>query len=65
MRCPAARVHVARPQSRLTRRWPRCTFFSDTIKGVLSLPGNTTLEYKAHNSSLQDRTSFRNTDKFR
>lgn len=37
----------------------------DTLKALLYLPPDTLLEYKQHNSSLQDKSSFRNTDKFR
>lgn len=37
----------------------------DTMKRVLDLPTDTTVEYKAHNVSIHDQTSFRNTDVFR
>ncbi|KAI9312496.1 translation initiation factor eIF 4e-like domain-containing protein [Dichotomocladium elegans] len=37
----------------------------DTIKRVLSLPQDATLEYKTHNDSLKDNSSFCNTDIFR
>ncbi|KAI9496276.1 translation initiation factor eIF 4e-like domain-containing protein [Zychaea mexicana] len=37
----------------------------DTIKKVLSLPQDTTMEYKTHNDSLKDNSSFCNTDVFR
>ncbi|SAM07737.1 hypothetical protein [Absidia glauca] len=37
----------------------------DTIKKVLSLPNDTTMEYKSHNVALRDNSSFRNTDVFR
>ncbi|XP_015916560.1 eukaryotic translation initiation factor 4E type 2 [Parasteatoda tepidariorum] len=36
----------------------------DTLKRVLNLPPNTVMEYKTHNDSLRDKTSFRNTDVF-
>ncbi|XP_035220222.1 eukaryotic translation initiation factor 4E type 2-like [Stegodyphus dumicola] len=36
----------------------------DTLKRVLNLPPNTIMEYKTHNNSLRDRSSFRNTDVF-
>ncbi|GIY82148.1 eukaryotic translation initiation factor 4E type 2 [Caerostris darwini] len=36
----------------------------DTLKRVLNLPPNTALEYKTHNDSLRDKSSFRNTDVF-
>jgi translation initiation factor 4E len=35
----------------------------DILKKVLMLPPATVLEYKAHNQSLKDNSSFRNTDK--
>ncbi|KAG2236391.1 hypothetical protein INT48_008373 [Thamnidium elegans] len=34
----------------------------DTIKKHLSLPSETTMEYKTHNDALRDNSSFRNTD---
>jgi len=37
----------------------------ETLKRVLSLPPTTVLEYKAHASSIQDNSSFRNTNAFR
>eukprot|EP00164_Ancoracysta_twista_P004192 GFYU01005641.1.p1 GENE.GFYU01005641.1~~GFYU01005641.1.p1 ORF type:complete len:206 (-),score=31.52 GFYU01005641.1:201-818(-) len=37
----------------------------DTIKRVLQLPSNTVMEYKAHDASMKDNSSFRNTDVFR
>ncbi|KAI9301446.1 translation initiation factor eIF 4e-like domain-containing protein [Cunninghamella echinulata] len=37
----------------------------DTIKRVLNLPQDTTMEYKSHNVALRDNSSFRNTDVFR
>ncbi|KAI8638806.1 translation initiation factor eIF 4e-like domain-containing protein [Parasitella parasitica] len=37
----------------------------DTIKKHLSLPSETTMEYKTHNDALRDNSSFRNTDVFR
>ncbi|KAI8089268.1 translation initiation factor eIF 4e-like domain-containing protein [Halteromyces radiatus] len=37
----------------------------DTIKKVLALPQDTTMEYKSHNVALRDNSSFRNTDVFR
>ncbi|ORY99154.1 translation initiation factor eIF 4e-like domain-containing protein [Syncephalastrum racemosum] len=37
----------------------------DTIKRVLSLPQDTIMEYKTHNDSLRDNSSFCNTDVFR
>ena len=33
----------------------------DTLKRVLSLSAQTVLEYKDHDSSLRDHSSFRNT----
>lgn len=36
----------------------------DTLKRVLNLPPNTIMEYKTHNNSLRDNSSFRNTDIF-
>lgn len=36
----------------------------DTLKRVLNLPMNTIMEYKTHNDSLRDHSSFRNTDVF-
>lgn len=36
----------------------------DTMTRVMSLPKNTVLEYKTHNTSLKDKSSFRNTDVF-
>eukprot|EP00118_Oscarella_pearsei_P007152 m.33951 g.33951 ORF g.33951 m.33951 type:complete len:174 (+) comp31926_c0_seq19:725-1246(+) len=36
----------------------------DTMMRVLSLPPNTVIEYKCHNASLKDNSSFRNTDVF-
>lgn len=36
----------------------------DTLKRVLNLPPNTIMEYKTHNDSLRDKSSFRNTDMF-
>ncbi|KAF8791138.1 eukaryotic translation initiation factor 4E type 2-like [Argiope bruennichi] len=36
----------------------------DTLKRVLNLPPNTIMEYKTHNNSLRDKSSFRNTDVF-
>lgn len=37
----------------------------DTMKKVLSLPNTVYLEYKKHDVSLKDNSSFRNTDVFR
>ncbi|CAO3592181.1 unnamed protein product [Absidia cylindrospora] len=37
----------------------------DTVKKVLNLPQDTTMEYKSHNVALRDNSSFRNTDVFR
>ncbi|CDH52559.1 eukaryotic translation initiation factor 4e type2 isoform 3 [Lichtheimia corymbifera JMRC:FSU:9682] len=37
----------------------------DTIKKMLNLPAETTMEYKTHNDSLRDKSSFCNTDVFR
>eukprot|EP00112_Aurelia_sp_Birch-Aquarium-sp1_P022004 Seg6062.1 transcript_id=Seg6062.1/GoldUCD/mRNA.D3Y31 product="Eukaryotic translation initiation factor 4E type 2" protein_id=Seg6062.1/GoldUCD/D3Y31 len=34
----------------------------DTLRRVLNLPQNTIMEYKAHSDSLNDRTSYRNTN---
>lgn len=36
----------------------------DILKRVLNLPLNTIMEYKTHNDSLRDHSSFRNTDVF-
>ncbi|XP_067948483.1 eukaryotic translation initiation factor 4E type 2-like [Watersipora subatra] len=36
----------------------------DTLKRVLNLPLNTVMEYKTHNDSLRDKSSYRNTDVF-
>jgi len=36
----------------------------DTFRRVLNLPAGTAIEYKAHNDSLKDNSSFRNTDVF-
>jgi len=36
----------------------------DTLKRVLNLPPNTIMEYKTHNDSLRDKSSYRNTDIF-
>ncbi|CAF89995.1 unnamed protein product, partial [Tetraodon nigroviridis] len=33
----------------------------DTLRRVLNLPTNTIMEYKTHNDSLRDNSSFRNT----
>ncbi|KAI9178963.1 hypothetical protein H9P43_005625 [Blastocladiella emersonii ATCC 22665] len=37
----------------------------DAIKALLQLPETAVLEYKQHNESLKDNSSFRNTDIFR
>lgn len=34
----------------------------DTLKRVLNLPVNTVMEYKTHNDSLKDNSSYRNTN---
>ncbi|VDI04363.1 eukaryotic translation initiation factor 4E type 2-like isoform X2 [Mytilus galloprovincialis] len=36
----------------------------DTLKRILNLPPNTIMEYKTHNDSIKDNSSFRNTDIF-
>lgn len=36
----------------------------DTIRRVLNLPPNTIIEYKTHNDSLKDNTTFRNTEAY-
>lgn len=36
----------------------------DTLTRVLNLPRDTVMEYKCHRDSLQDKSSFRNTDVF-
>jgi translation initiation factor 4E len=36
----------------------------DTMKHLLNLPESAVLEYKEHNHSLRDKSSFRNTDIF-
>lgn len=40
------------------------TRIRDTLRRVLNLPHNTIMEYKTHNDSLRDHSSFRNTDVF-
>lgn len=35
---------------------------SDTMRRVLSLPGGTVMEYKNHDASIKDNSSFRNTE---
>ncbi|KAK3749963.1 hypothetical protein QZH41_013866, partial [Actinostola sp. cb2023] len=40
------------------------TRIRDTLKRVLNLPPNTIMEYKAHQDSIKDNSSFRNTDVF-
>lgn len=40
------------------------TRIRDTLKRVLNLPPNTIMEYKTHNDSMKDNSSFRNTDVF-
>lgn len=37
----------------------------DTLKLVLQLPSTVVMEYKAHNASLRDKSSYKNTDVFR
>jgi len=37
-------------------------FFIHLSRRVLNLPQGTVTEYKAHNDSLKDNSSFRNTD---
>jgi translation initiation factor 4E len=37
----------------------------DTIKKLLVLPAETVMEYKTHNDSLKDNSSFRNTDVYK
>ncbi|OLY83433.1 Eukaryotic translation initiation factor 4E type 2 [Smittium mucronatum] len=37
----------------------------DTIKTVLQIPSETVMEYKAHNDSLRDNSSFRNTEVYK
>jgi len=37
----------------------------DTFRRVLNLPPGTVTEYKAHNDSIKDHSSFRNTEAFR
>ena len=36
----------------------------DTLTQIMQLPRNTVIEYKAHNQSIKDKSSFRNTDVF-
>lgn len=36
----------------------------DTFRRVLNLPSSAHMEYKAHNDSIKDQSSFRNTDVF-
>jgi translation initiation factor 4E len=38
---------------------------SETLKTVLNLPPNTPMEYKCHDDSIRDNSSFRNTDIYR
>ena len=38
--------------------------YRDTMTRVMSLPIKTVMEYKAHNISLKDKSSYRNTDVF-
>lgn len=38
---------------------------SETLKRVLQMPPNTVMEYKCHDASIKDNSSFRNTDVFR
>jgi len=40
------------------------TRIRDTLRKILNLPQNTIMEYKAHSDSLNDRSSFRNTNLF-
>lgn len=37
----------------------------ETLKRILGLPSNTAMEYKKHDQSLRDKSSFRNTEVFR
>ncbi|RKP37217.1 translation initiation factor eIF 4e-like domain-containing protein [Dimargaris cristalligena] len=37
----------------------------DTVKRILNLPADTIMEYKAHNDSMKDNSSFRNTDVYK
>ncbi|KAJ1985418.1 hypothetical protein H4R34_000072 [Dimargaris verticillata] len=37
----------------------------DTMKRILNLPTDTVMEYKAHNDSMKDNSSFRNTDVYK
>jgi len=37
----------------------------DTVKRILGLPAETVMEYKAHNDSIKDQSSFRNTDVYK
>jgi len=37
----------------------------DTMKKLLGLPAETVMEYKTHNDSLKDNSSFRNTDVYK
>ncbi|ELR18705.1 Eukaryotic initiation factor 4E [Acanthamoeba castellanii str. Neff] len=37
----------------------------ETLKTVLNLPPNTPMEYKCHDDSIRDNSSFRNTDIYR
>ncbi|TPX36558.1 hypothetical protein SmJEL517_g01211 [Synchytrium microbalum] len=37
----------------------------DTMKKLLDLPGNCTMEYKAHTAALTDGSSFKNTETYR
>ncbi|KAJ1791245.1 hypothetical protein GGH19_004837 [Coemansia sp. RSA 1807] len=37
----------------------------DAMKSVMGLPASCVLEYKAHNDSLRDNSSFRNTDVYK
>ncbi|KAI8318846.1 eukaryotic translation initiation factor 4E, partial [Martensiomyces pterosporus] len=37
----------------------------DIMKQILGIPGDCVMEYKAHNDSLKDNSSFRNTDVYK
>ncbi len=52
--------------------WPRSpahpvsrVVFREKMLAALELPPSTVMEYKEHDTSLRDRTSFRNTDVFK
>eukprot|EP00160_Parvularia_atlantis_P000830 Unigene10669_Nuclearia_a/m.32630 Unigene10669_Nuclearia_a/g.32630 ORF Unigene10669_Nuclearia_a/g.32630 Unigene10669_Nuclearia_a/m.32630 type:complete len:120 (-) Unigene10669_Nuclearia_a:48-407(-) len=64
-------VVSVRGQENIVSLWTRTAkdhdtikHIGDTMKDILSLPPSTRIEYKEHNQSLQDKSSFRNTGVF-